>query len=90
MKRKADTEQSGKRRLCGHCGDHVSLTTYKRHRNLYYNFETETWTTYYQIYCQKAGIHTRTEAGIGKSDFACNVDHSLASDPSTCHLYVCY
>ena len=31
--------------LCGHCGKMLTLKTYRRHRKLYYQSETDEWIT---------------------------------------------
>ena len=33
----------GKRKFCDHCQDYVSLRTYRRHFDLYFNKEKEQW-----------------------------------------------
>ena len=45
------TTGGGRRRLCPHCSDLVSKSTYFRHKRIYYDSETRQWRT-----------STRTEA----------------------------
>ena len=54
----SETSRTDSLVLCEHCNELITTKTYKRHRKLYYNTETEEWVTAESIKYKKPKIST--------------------------------
>ena len=65
------------RHYCPHCEETVSLSTFRRHKLLYYDEDSHTWNKNYEVLSDSDG-DGENEQGLGQED----MNHPLFSDGS--------